>query len=595
MEYVLLQYGVPLMSRGTQFLLFILCALLLADTVFASQYRSREIDPPTQEELKALSLSPADIELRFNEMEEGYSKASTARYLARHHLQKKHYSKAVEFYLASLSENGLSDYAQQEVYAELAQVYMLQKNYNEVLRALEKHSELGGKSDSHLLMLQAVAYLYTNNLSKAVQLADMLYQQEKRPNASFLQQLVLIYFNSESFAKAAEVQQRYLNLQAHDIEAWKLLSHIYLRLKAYDKASHALSIAWINGLRLQQEDILQLAELYAANDAPYSAARLLADAIKRQQVPVSINVLERQLRYWQLAREKERAADTLKELVSLQPSIEHYLQLAQLQMQAKQWAAMKESVTQACEIALPDEYVGKANLFLGISEYQLGNIAAARYALINATLIGGVVEEANSWLTFIEAQAADEEETQNFSGVCTPKWARTQQLALAGKKSQHLEKIGKINYQIKTNQKKTLFVGDYTLAVADLEKRLLPLVMQLGMTVAKNRGRISGPLHFIFSEPVDENSEVMSFQMAFPISKKPDMTGRYKIIEDEEFSMATMQFDQHPENIQAAWKAFVEQLLADGLVLGKEARQVIIDGEKASKERVKMELQVRVN
>lgn len=566
----------------------------LATLALADAYRSRELAPPTQEQINAANISVEELELRFNSIDDDYSKASTARYLARHYLQKKQYAKAEKYYQASLLEQGLSDYAKQDILAELAQVQMLQQDYPAVLQALDQRAALGGKDDNDLLMLKAIAYLHTQQVSKAIQLADTLQQQEKQPSASFLQQLLFIYFSGKAYQQAAMIQQQYLAQMPNDIEAWKLLTHIYLQLKAYDKATNALSIAWIKGLRLQREDILQLAELYAVNDAPYSAARLLAEAIAKQQINADVAVLERQIRYWLLAREKQQAADSLKALVKLQPSIEHYLQLAQLQMQAKQWQAMRQSVLDACGIALPDEYVGKANLLLGISEFHLNNIAAARYALINATLIGGVIDEANAWLAFIDAQAPQEQETQNFHGVCTPKWARTKQLAITSKASAKPAEIGKVQYQIKRNQAKTLFVGEYTLAVAELEKKLLPLVMQMGMAIAKNRGRISGSLYFLFPEIIEEDAEVIHFQMAFPISKKPDMTGRYKIVEDQEFTMAVMLFDGDPVGIKEAWKAFAKQLLADGVQMTGEARQVVIDGEKATKERVKMELQLGI-
>lgn len=556
-------------------------------------YRSRELAPPSQEQIMASQLSVVDLEKSMATMADPYSKASTARFLARHYLQEKSYAKAERFYQEALLEQGLSHYALQEVLEELAQVQLMQKNYRGVLQSLAKREQLGGKENSTLLLIQALASYHTQNYNDAVQYADKLQVFDKNLTADSLKQLLFIYFNSKSYKQAASVQQRYLALMPNDMNAWRQLAAIYLKLEDKQKAADTLALAMHNGLALEPRDIVLLAEIYVVNHNPFAAGRLFDEAFERGVLEANADNLDKQFRYWLMARERTRAIKSLQLSLKKQPDIDRYLQLAQLQMDEQQWQAMRDSVLSACAIALPDEYVGRANLLLGISELNLKNPAAARNAFINATLIGGFIDQANAWLRYMDAENILVEEQQEFSGACTPKWARVAKEKLWDSSTEaNTEKtIENFQYSIKTIADQKLIVGSYTLAIVEMEKKIPSLAMQLGMAIAKNRGKISGPMHFIFPETPEPDAKVMRIQMAFPVTKEPDMLGRYAVREDSGFKAATVLFTGDPKNALAMWIKLYEQVMKDGHALSGESRQVILE---ANKKGVKMELQLGI-
>lgn len=574
---------------------FILLSLLItAEASFANgPYRSRELAPPSQEQIMASQLSVADLEKTFTTMDDAYSKASTARFLARHYAQEKNYAKAERYYQEAMVEAGLSAFAQQDVLAELAQVQLMQKNYRGVLQSLEKREQLDGKDTSVLVMIRALAAYYTQNYTSATRYADQFQTMEKSPDTDSLKQLLFIYFNSKAYKEAALVQQAYLQKMPNDVEAWRQLSSIYLKMDDKKRAADTLALAWHKGLSLKSSDIVLLAELYAINQNPFAAGRLFEEAFDLGALDVNVDNLDKQFRYWLLARERNRAIKSLMDAVKIKPDIDRYLQLAQLQMDEQQWPAMRDSVLNACAIALPDDYVGRSNLLLGVSEWHLNNKAAARAAFINATLIGGVIDQANAWLRYIDADSILEEEQQAFNGACTPKWARSvsENLWKNDQKAaeQPVEKL--ITYSIKTIADQKLFVGSYTLPVTELEQKIKHLAMQLGMGIVKNRGKISGPFHFIFPETPEPGAEFMRIQLAFPISKEPDVKGRFQVREDSGFKAATYLFNDDPQNAISAWTALYQQVIKDGHSLSGESRQVILE---VNKKVIKMELQLGI-
>jgi hypothetical protein len=534
------------MARNT-FITSLILLLLYSAVSHAEQYRSQELVMPAV--TPAAEQSIEELEKSLAAMADNYSKASTARYLARHFAEGNP-EKAAKYYRESLTGDGLSDYAKQDILGELAQVYMRLKNYPQLLQALEQRRSLGGKDTSVLLVMQALALYQTQQYTQAITSADAVLAIEKAPDEILLKQMLFVYFNSKAYAKAAVLQQRYLQMRPDDLAGWRQLAAIYLKLEQKGKAADALSVAYQKQLPLTEQDLYLLMELYARNGNPYAAARLLEKAIQQQQLPGTVDYLEKLFTYWMMAKERSHAIAALQQALKLQPSIERYLQLAQLQMEAQQWQAMKESVTSACKQPLPDIYVNHANLLLGISELKLNNTAAARRAFINAALVGEENATASEYLRYMEAEPATEQEMTAFEGVCTPGWARISAVELAVPSMSAKSAAGKaLAYKIKTSAPQTLVTGTFTLAVAEMEQKLLPLAMQLATYVVKNGGRIGGNMHFIFPDPVPPGAEVIRFQMAFPVSRKPQILGRYHALEDKGYKSASAIFHGAPEQL----------------------------------------------
>lgn len=567
------------MSRLLLTLLFFCCSS------FAAQYQSRELAPPSAQEIQAGALSIDELEAQLDSNNNDYQKASTARFLARHYLQEKAYAKSILYYKKSLESDGLSRYAKQDILAELAQAYYLHKQYQPSINSFKQRLELGGKEEAHHLLIEALAHYFLAQTAEALSAADKAQQLQARPTAEFLQQLLMIYYNQGAFTKALNVQKSYLQLKPWDANGWKQLSTIYLQKKDYQNAASSLSLALQNQLELTEQDIMQLAELYAVTKNPYAGARLISTHIKR----ANFQQLEKQYRYWLMAKEYQLAIKSLQQMLAIKPSTEDYLELAKLNQLMQDWSAMQNAVLSACKLHLPDELAGEANVLLGISELEQGHYEQAQIAFTNATFIGGVIEEANAWLDYMQAENIDAE-LDDFKGPCAPSWARfsPKQVVVASKNSATSDAAPAIDYQIKTTAEQTLAIADYTLPIKELERKIKPLAIKLGMNIAQNKGKIDGGLLFIFSEPANANAEIIHFQMAFPVSKVPEVRGqRFRIEQDSGYYAASLIVETKPKDLIDYWATFYQQVVADGHELAMNARQNILAAEG---EKIKVEL-----
>ncbi len=595
--------------------LMLMVFLFQTFSVSAAQYRSRELSAPKNpSEYNEKSIEELEQELAT--IEDAYSKASTAQFLARFYLSQGEdadLDKAITYYIAALTpvdnEQGLSIYAQQAGYLELANIYFYKKNYRGFSEALENYINVKGKPDVALLIKQSYSYYHLQYakkaLAKARQAFTAIKQQKNFSDIAALQQLLFVFFQLQAYSQAIELQQRIVNLDHQNLQQWLRLSQLYMQIKAFDKASEVLLIAMEKGFRLPQEQLVQLPQMLSFVNNPYAAAVQLSTFLQQGLLPATSDHYKTLFNYWWRAQETDKAIAALVKSTDLSPSVEAYLNLAELYYQQMQWQLMQDNVLKACAEPIDDIYVSRSNVLLGISEFKLDNMASARQAFINATLVGGEGDTANQYLLFMQAPKPTDKELSQFYGPCKPRWASSgsKALNLAGVKgfglqqytSDELQTMILPKFILRTGKPATYLYGEYTLAVSDLEAKLMPLIMKLAMFIVKNGGTIDGNMRFIFLEPADQEAQTLSLRLAFPVGKMPRQKGRYKVFKEDGFYSARWVFQGSPDALLNAWKRFYQAVIEQGYTPTGEARQEVLEVDQLRPDFIKMELQIALN
>lgn len=575
---------------------------------YAQQYKSREL-APTQSLQEKKSIATLEKEIRNNQLTNPYARQSTARYLARYYRQTSP-EKALSFYRESLSGEGLSVYAKQELCLELISLYARLNNHQAVVDHVKKYITLGGKETVHLLLLEANALLLLGEkqqvlavVNKAWMLAIKALPANKHTvNESLLLQFRFLYYRAGHIGRAAELQKYIVDKYDQSLAAIELLASLYLKQQRYQQAADVLHMAFLQKYTLTESAILQLTALYAKTLNPYMSATVLSKALEQGRVASSDKHQRQLMYYWLQAKEFKQAAKVLESISQQTNNSGDYLLLAELYQRQSQWQRMKLAVEQACRARLEDADIGRANVLLGIAELKLGANTEARRAFINATLQGGEIDRANQYLQFMRAKSIGQEELQSYQGVCTPQWAQAKDYSLAAPSHDEFFVEGTdsdssykaVTYTMETGVKQQLVGSFHSIAFDQLENELLPLIMRLGMYIGKNGGQINGDLHFIFSEPFTLSQEFLSFTLAFPVRKKPMMKGKIKLFQDEGFEAAVAIFEGHPDQLTPFWTNFYRTVIADSIKLSGESRQIVLEAKKASKDYIKMKLELGV-
>jgi hypothetical protein len=384
---------------------------------------------------------------------------------------------------------------------------------------------------------------------------------------------------------------------------------VYLQQNQKRQALDQLTLARDKRVPFEERDILLLASLHSANDNPYGAAEVLENAMAQQEVPGSAANYRRLFEFWLQAREPEKARQALQQAARLSGDIELSLHVAQLQMEEQDFANMHETMLAACAKQLPDKYVGRANLLLGVSQLKLGDEAGARRSFINATLVGGVNAQAGQWLRFMNAAPVTDDETRRIEGICygandkrlgpTPDGAQVSLAGAAGSTAPAVANpdeaaVGSTAFEIKTIEPMTLFYLKWSKPLPELVDSLQGTLISLYVSLVKSGGTVDGPLQIILSgDPGRDAAEGISVQLGSPVRGSTRGSGKFSVRTTESFKCAAQHFEGPRDTLRTALAQLAESVQAAQHELTGEARIVIPQSDNNGKFAAELQIGIR--
>ena len=407
-----------------RFSLFGVCLLFLSSTLLSQeqsflqeQYRSRVYVDLEQDATENVTLSVSELEQKLHTFQDDATRANAERFLAKQYAGNKDYKKASTYIEDALKRMSATDPARADMLMQLTQLYLLQKNNDGAAQALQRYlaTRPPERADDYVLLAQ-IQYLQKQYVASAAAL-DKAFTLQKNPDTAFLQNAMGIYYSIGNFERCAQVIQQLVAQDVNNAELWQQWVSLYLKAGKTGPALDVMSLAWEKGIPFRDQDLLLLTDLYAINKIPARGARVLEQAIQSGRIKADGKINERLFRLWMLAGERDKATLALEKTALKGTDTELQLHLAQLYMEKEQWQAMQDIVLKACDGALPEKRVARANLLLGVSQLKLGDTALARRSFINATVVGGA-GEAGQWLQFMHAEPPTKWEKIGIAGPC---------------------------------------------------------------------------------------------------------------------------------------------------------------------------------
>jgi tetratricopeptide (TPR) repeat protein len=571
----------PILARVTGLLL-----VLVSLQAGAQQYRSKILITPEGEISKGAELSIDELEQQIGSIESPYAKSSAGRHLARHYVQQKEYDKAIEFYRTALAAEGLSAVANREMLRELAQVYLLKEDYSGAVQTLESALRLDLVPEVNDYLLLAQAHYRLGKYVAVVVALDQIKANGLTMNTVQMRQALALYYRAGAYAQCEQLLLQLIELEPNNPENWHQLASVYLQQDKKRQALDQLTLAREKAVPFSEADILLLADLQAVNQNPYGAAEILQQALAQQEIEANGRHYRKLFEFWFLSREQEKATAALKDAARLTGDIELYLYLAQLQMDNREWRAMYQTMVDACAKELPDKYVGRANLLLGISQLKLGDEVAARRSFINATLIVGVNVKADQWLNFMNAEPATKAESRRIVSICygsVDKKVRPGGIGAAADTVQTAEQ----DIQVKTVLAMRLFYSEHDIPLAELAQKVRSLMTRMGVSLVKSGGSIDGPVQIISGAQGAAEGEL---QLALPARGAPRAGGRYRVRSTSAFKAAYLVQTGSGEELVRAWLRFAEAVQVAGYELTGERRLVMSQGGSVDKPAIELQL-----
>jgi len=567
--------------RACRGLLLLCCTLAVATPPGGSalaqedgQYRSRiRLDPDTLGEGYEMSLE--ELERQIDGIADPYARSSAGRHLARHYVEQKDYPKAIEYYRTALSAQGLSDIANREMLRELAQVYLLSKDYAQAATTLQRALRIDLVPEATDYLLLAQAWYRQQQYVQVVAALDEIAARGLALTLPQQRQALALYYRAGAYAQCERLLRGLLQAEPDDPETWHQLAAVYLQQGKRKQALDQLVLARDKGVPFREQDTLLLADLQAVNGNPYGAAETLSAALAAGSVKGDAARYRKLFEFWLAAREPERAGTALERAARLSGDTELYLYLAQLQMEREAWQDMHRTIVAACAKQLEDRFVGRANLLLGVSQLKLGDAAGARRSFINATLVGGANQQAGRWLDFMQAEPPTKRELLRVEGICVGAQGSREAIAeledvAAMPQAAGGEEVNRDGgLQTRTVPAQRLYYQKLDMPLEEIGARVQSLATAMGVALVKAGGAVDGPLQIILQ---GEPGAAAGMELAFPVKGAPQGRGKYRLRRSEAFECAYAVHRGPPAELGAAIAQLVAAVQASGHGLAGEVR-----------------------
>ena len=197
-----------------------------------------------------------------NKRANNYEKSFASQVMAHVWVDRDDYDKAIQYLQQALEFNGLPNDQHYQMMYQVSQMQLAEEKYEPALQTLERFLEETRSNDPKYHAMLGNAYYRLERYPEAEASLKEAIAASDKPDASWLQLLMAVYFETDRMADAAGTAEQLLARNPEDKTLIRNLSSIYLQSDQNDKAAKVLEDAKARGLLNESSDYEQLYKLY---------------------------------------------------------------------------------------------------------------------------------------------------------------------------------------------------------------------------------------------------------------------------------------------------------------------------------------------
>lgn len=354
-----------------------------------SQYSATQVQKAN--ELALLDKLPQAIEvLERIDSSRPYDKAYINRMKGIIYWQSGELNKALSAVKTAVEIHAFDDEQQWISQKMLADLYFNQQDFAHAIKeyqALTINVPALQKQDGVWLAL-AEAHYQLAHWDKVVIAIKQYQAHQGQMQVRHYSLLASALIQQKKWQQALPVMKKIIELEPTEYQGWRRLAALEMRLKQEKKALHTLALAKLNGIKLTASDLRLLAHLYAKNGMPELGAKTLAEISPSEMASAKLSegkdkgkrhnkdekqaeriLLVQQARYWQLAKEWNKAIKAWRQAATFDP--QYHWSVAQIYLQNKSYDKA------LAEIAKVPNLSQEMRLASVRANYQLGDYHSA--------------------------------------------------------------------------------------------------------------------------------------------------------------------------------------------------------------------------
>lgn len=315
-------------------------------------------------------------------------------------------AKAIEAYTSVLKQNNLPDGLRDNSLFALAQTYFLIEDYPKSIKVLDKWFSVVTDVQPDAYILYAQAYYQQQKYAEAkapiLKALSIAKARKQEPKENWLGLLRAVFYELKDYPSATRVME-ILASQFPKETYFVQLAGLYGLQGDQRKQLNVMHAAYKGGFITNVGDVINLARLYLAQEAPQRAVDLITARMKDKLIPLNAENLQLLAQSLAIAKETERSIPVLTKLSGMTGESRHYNFLGQAYAQTGDWA----KAAAAYAAALKGSNVSSAstlNMQLGTVLYNSGKLVEARQAFSQASGSESQSDAAANWVKFINTE-----------------------------------------------------------------------------------------------------------------------------------------------------------------------------------------------
>lgn len=335
-----------------------------------------------------------------------YEAAMMWKFYASIYYSQDNYDSAIQAYQNLLKQSDLPEALETEAFYNLGQLYFVREDYQGAIEQLERWFKVVSNPTPKAYVFLARAYYQTEQFGKALkpaqEVVDLVEKQGEVPKEDWYLLLRAIHFEQNNYAAMAGALEKLVKHYPKK-SYWVQLASIYGELKQQDKRLSAMEIAYRQNLLDEENELINLAQLFLQADVPYKAARVLEKGMKDSIIKDNGDNLRLLSTAWSMARETEKAVPALTQAARISDTGELDVRLGQTYYQLDKWEEAVTSLRKGLEKGELDK-AGTAYLLLGLSLYNLDRLDEATGTFRQAAKYDDSKDEARRWIQYLKKE-----------------------------------------------------------------------------------------------------------------------------------------------------------------------------------------------
>ncbi len=310
---------------------------------------------------------------------------------------------AMQYLERSLKPGILNHTEQTGAMRLLADLQMQEKQYQQAVDNYRAWMKLSCTESADVYVRIAQALYELNKLEELLAPADRAIHLYNKPNQNPYILKLSSYYDRKKYPEAIGVLESLVRLFAEEKRWWTQLGSFYMINEQYKKALQTMELAHKQGYLKKASEIKTLAQLYATNNVPYKAAKLLEEYIGNGLLERTASNLSLLANVYHSAKEIEKSANYYGEAAKLSNDPTYYRRQGVLLLEMKSYPAAIQALNKALELGIKDQ--GSVYMSLTEAYFYQEKFKDAYAQVQKAKEFPKVAKTAASWESYIKVKA----------------------------------------------------------------------------------------------------------------------------------------------------------------------------------------------